>query len=111
MPRLLCDPAAAILQGMADRARQMDMPALEFANAPIAQTVDVIMRQLVVMGATIPLSDAPGAAQAPAVVITGLDQHGNQLPRWTYSSTRPSVERAREVFNRQIDLALRAATL
>lgn len=102
--RWLCDPAKAILDGMAARAAEVDMPVLDFADSPIPASSDVIMRQVTVMAGTIPVG--PQEHKFPALVLSGLDQHSKPLPRWTYPSDPANMLRLKDLFISRIDLAI-----
>jgi hypothetical protein len=106
MPRFLCDPAANLLKAMAERAAEMNVPVQDFADSPVEQSVDVIMRQVTVKAGTIPVGDI----HHPCVIITGRDQHSRPLPQWTYVADVQGLEKVRDLFVSRVNLAIDTAT-
>jgi hypothetical protein len=101
--RWLCDPAKAILDGMAARAAEVNMPVLDFAEAPIPSSAEVIMRQLTIQGGNI---ETAAGAKVPVVMLGGLDQHSRPLPRWMYPGLPHELEKAKALFASRVDLAI-----
>ena len=108
MPRFLCDQAAAVLKGMADRAEVNHVPSGEF-DSPVdigAVGDQVILTQLTASAAILPVSDV---VKFPGLVLSGRDQHGNELPRWLYVGSAQDLQRGRDMLFKQIDLAVERA--
>jgi hypothetical protein len=92
MPRFLCDQAQGMLQAMAAKARARDIPITEFAQ-PVDTAIDTILSQFTVMAGTIPIGDST----FPALVFTGQDAHGKDLPKWTYAGSPEQVLHAAQL--------------
>lgn len=109
MPRFLCDPAAAVLKGMADRAEANHLPSVDFDRPVDVGAVgdQVILSQFTASAAVLPTG---GGVKFPAVVFSGRDQHGNPLPRWLYVGTTMDLQRGRDMLCKQIDLAVERST-
>src|SRR5690349_19369793 len=85
--RFLCEPAAAVLAGAAQRGNAGTLPTIEMdAPLPLAPDphADALISQFVVKGGLIP---APGGVTHPALVFTGMDAERRTLPQWIYAAT------------------------
>jgi len=103
----MCEPVRKVLDTLAERGRQFDMPTLEFPE-PIygGNTADeLIMRQLVVKAAILNMGDVP----VPALVFTGQDGAGRPLPNWIYPGDDDDLDRAVKLVSDVADMAKRGA--
>lgn len=113
--RFLCDPAKAVLDALAAKAAERDMPTLEFLDEPIDANAlgygldpgDRMMRQLVVQAAAVAVGGTD--IVQPALIFTGADHTGNPLPRWMYAGTPSDMDRAAKLVTDMCALAVRGA--
>lgn len=111
--RFLCDPAKAVLDGLAARAAERNITTRDFLDTPIIDNPlgpgfgpdDRLLTQLVVQAAAIPIGDSD--VTQPAVVFTGLDHTGAKLPQWLYCGTVTDMERTKKLVADMCDLAIR----
>jgi hypothetical protein len=113
--RFLCDPAKAVLDGLAARAAERNMPTLEFLDEPIADNPfgfgsgpsDKLLVQFVVQAATVPMADT--GLYRPAVIFTGVGHDGLPLPQWLYPGNPSDLRRASKLVNDMAELAIKGA--
>jgi len=110
-PRYLCDPARRVLDAMVARGMSFNMPTLAFPEPiPAAELGlglglgpdDRLVVQVSVMGAVVP--DAGGVIR-PAVIFTGRDAYGAQLPRWLYAADDDGMNRLAQLVREMTALA------
>lgn len=106
--RFLCDSAMAVLDRALERGREGTMPTLVL-DEPIPlvpdPAADTLVGQLVVQAGVIP---GPGVYH-PAVVLTGRDAEGHQLPKWIYVADDDNLRRAAPLVHEMTELAIRRA--
>lgn len=99
-----------MLDALLAQGQRFDMPTIEFDEpvpgaAGMLGTDTVLVRQLVVKAALIPVAGTP----RPALVFTGLDAEGRTLPSWFYPGDTRDIQRARQLVCAMADLAIRTA--
>ena len=102
----LCEPAGAVLGAIIADKQRNDIPT-EMYDQPRIEGVPgdtVLCSQLVVKGA---LVDVAGVRRA-AVMFTGRDVAGAQLPTWLYAGADADVQRIGEVTQTMTSGAVRA---
>lgn len=111
-PRYLCDPAKATLDALIARGMSFNMPTIEFPDPVQADEIGlgigpgvVLLRQLVVYGATMP---AAGIAR-PAVIFSGRASDGAELPKWLYAGRDDDMARLSKLVSDMTALAVRSA--
>lgn len=111
-PRLLCDPAKQVLDAMYARGQSFNMPTVELVDPIPAADMglgldpgDVLIRQLVVQAATVPVA---GVLRA-ALIFTGRGMQGGTLPKWVYLGDADDMARTKALVCDMADLAVRGA--
>jgi len=111
-PRYLCDPARRVLNALIERGMSFNMPTVDFPEPIPAQDMgiglapgDRLMRQVVVMAATVEVAGTPH----PMVIFTGRDTDGQPLPRWMYPADQQDMATLKELLVSRIDLAVATA--
>lgn len=106
---LLCQPAKRVLDALVERGMSFDMPTLEFpepVEGGLGLGEDVVLvRQLVVKAATIPIADIP----RPALLFTGRDASLRTLPQWFYPGTPDEIRKAVKLVRDVGEMAVRGA--
>lgn len=111
MPRLLCDPAKALLDAMAARAAGGNLPAIELDQPIVDPNLghgagDALVRNIVVKGAVVELKDR--SAHHPAIVITGNGINA-PLPQWLYAGTDDELRALARLVTEMVEAAIRNA--
>lgn len=106
---LLCPPAKAVLDALYAAGTRYNMPTVEF-SAPIHGAGmfgegTVLLAQLVVKGATVPVAGIP----RPALIFTGRDAQDRTLPSWIYPGAAADITAAARLVADMADMAIRAA--
>jgi hypothetical protein len=106
----LCDPARRVLDALVARGQQFSGPTIEFdepipGSAAMLGEGTVLMRQLVVKAAVIPVAGTP----RPALIFTGLDMEGRVLPSWIYPGDVEDIKKARRLVRDVSEMAIKAA--
>jgi hypothetical protein len=105
--RFLCDPARRFLE--AEQGQRFDMPTMEldepFLEADAFGAGTVLLKQLVVLAATVPVAGVP----RPMLIFTGTDAEGKPLPRWLYPGAASEIRRAIKLVSDMGELAIRTA--
>ncbi len=110
---LLCPPARKILDALAAKGAEGNMPDLDCPDEPIAGRLfgigddpgDTLIRQLVVQAAVTPVADVPRAT----LIYTGQDAEGKPLPRWVHVGTDADIANAARLVASRAELAIRTA--
>ena len=113
--RFLCDPAKALLDALAARAAERNMPTLTFLDEPLTGNPfrfgtgpgDRLLSQLVVQAATIPIGDS--GITKPAIILTGQDHTGAPLPQWLYAGNPADLNRSAKLVADMCALAIQGA--
>jgi hypothetical protein len=106
--RFLCDGAKAVLDNAIERAKARTQPAVayneqvELVPDPAA---DAMVGTVLIKAGLYP---GPGV-QHPALVITGRDTEGRQLPNWIYVADDATLRALPPMVNRMVDLAIAQA--
>jgi hypothetical protein len=108
--RFLCDPAKRFLDAVTARGQRFDMPTIEFPEEPILGADifgagTVLMAQVVVMAAVVPVAGTP----RPVLIFTGTDAEGEPLPRWLYPGAASEIRRVVRLVSDMGELAIRTA--
>ena len=108
--RHLCDPAKRILDAMYAKGMEGNMPSIEFPEPVMGAAAmfgqgTVLVGQLVVYGATVPVA---GVAR-PALIFSGTDGEGRELPKWIYPGDDDAMEAAAGLVSDMADMAVRGA--
>lgn len=70
----------------------------------------VMLRQLLIAGAVLPLSTGTGPLMTlPALVITGEDADGIKLPQWVFPASPTELRATRDVMDKMTETAIRRA--
>jgi hypothetical protein len=115
--RYMCDPLQQVVSAMLDEAAKNDIPVTEFLKrqplpdrAGMLGDGTVLLKQLKVAGAVVPFEvDGKPLATSPALVFTGLDADGNELPQWVYAGSAYELRTARDLVDRMTEMAIRRA--
>lgn len=106
---LLCAPAKRVLDALYARGQRFDMPTIEFpepiAGADMLGEDTVLVQQLVVMGATVPVADVP----RPALIFTGRAMGNRVLPKWVYPGSPEEIRKASQLVADMADMSIKAA--
>lgn len=111
-PRYLCNAARKTLDALYQRGARGNMPELELSEPIPAEQLglglspgDRLISQLVVQAATVEAAGIP----RPAVILTGVDPYGDQLPKWLYTGDDEGMTRFIELITNMTRLAMRTA--
>ncbi len=111
LPRLLCDPAKAVLDAMLARGQSFDMPTLELDDPIPASALglgsgdgDALVQQFVVNAAVVPMA----GVNHPALMFTGRTPAG-RLPQWLFVNTDEQLRAAARLVHDMAELAIRRA--
>lgn len=109
--RYLCDVGKRVLDQLVARHMVMTAPLLEFPERPVYTDQlpgdDVVVREIVVMAATIPIEGTDHLV--PGLAFTGRDLAGKPLPRWLYAATAHEMLRFVRLVERMGQLAISTA--
>ena len=111
-PRFLCDPAEEILNALYARGMRGNLPTVTFPEPIPADELglgfgpgDRLVGQLHVQAATLPVA----GVHRPAVIFTGRDPYGANLPKWIYPGDDGDLGRMLDLVTRMTHLAIRTA--
>jgi hypothetical protein len=111
-PRYLCNAAGKTLDALYQRGARGNMPELELSDPIPAEQLglglspdDRLVSQLVVQAASVQAAGIP----RPAVILTGVDPYGKQLPKWLYAGTDEDMNRLLGLITNMVRLAMRRA--
>jgi hypothetical protein len=99
-----------MLDALTARGMEFSAPTIEFedpveGSASMLGEGTVLMRQLVVKAAVIPVAGTP----RPALIFTGLDMEGRTLPSWIIPGDVEDIRKVRRLVRDVSEMAIRAA--
>jgi len=106
--RFLCDGARTVLDNVIERAKARSQPAVvydESVDMVPDPNADALVGTVLVKAGMYP---GPGV-QHPALVITGRDAEGRQLPNWIYVADDVTLRALPPLVSRMVDLAIEQA--
>jgi len=109
---VLCDPARRVLDALLERGMSFNMPTIEFPDPIPGRQLglglgpqDALVSQVVIQAATVPV----GGVIWPAVIFTGRNASGGELPKWLYAGDAEDMTRLNTLMSDVTAMAVRAA--